>query len=298
MEKKTEEAPALQWHPAFFAGIRIEFAAEAEALLFENEHQLGTKPKEIDVLIIKKDPSTAIRKNIGRIFRTHNIVEYKSPDDCLDINAFYKVYGYACFYKSDTVKQDEIKISEITISYVCRRFPRKLVTHLEKERHMCLDRQEEGIYYIHGDIIPMQLTVTSELSEESNLWLKNLTNDMRETETARKLLEEYGRHKENGLYQSVMDIIVRANLRPFEEVKIMCKALEELMKDELDARERKGEENGRMEGERKGIQFLVETCIEFGVSREDIISRVMQKFELTREKAEEFCTVFAPAANG
>ena len=237
MEKKTEEAPALQWHPAFFAGIRIEFAAEAEALLFENEHQLGTKPKEIDVLIIKKDPSTAIRKNIGRIFRTHNIVEYKSPDDCLDINAFYKVYGYACFYKSDTVKQDEIKISEITISYVCRRFPRKL-------------------------------------------------------------LEEYGRHKENGLYQSVMDIIVRANLRPFEEVKIMCKALEELMKDELDARERKGEENGRMEGERKGIQFLVETCIEFGVSREDIISRVMQKFELTREKAEEFCTVFAPAANG
>ena len=80
MEKGTEET-LLQWHPAFYAGIRIEFREEAEKLVFENEHQLGTKPKEIDVLIIKKNSSDRIRKNIGRIFRKHNILEYKSPDD-------------------------------------------------------------------------------------------------------------------------------------------------------------------------------------------------------------------------
>lgn len=51
MEKQAK----LQWHPAFFAGIQIELAAEARYLVFENEHQLGTKPKEIDVLIIKKE---------------------------------------------------------------------------------------------------------------------------------------------------------------------------------------------------------------------------------------------------
>ena len=33
----------------------IELQEDAEYLIFENEHQLGTKPKEIDVLIIKKD---------------------------------------------------------------------------------------------------------------------------------------------------------------------------------------------------------------------------------------------------
>ncbi|MCA5962238.1 hypothetical protein LC724_20220 [Blautia sp. RD014234] len=38
----------------FYAGIQIELEAEADLLLFENEHQLGTKPKEIDVLIVKK----------------------------------------------------------------------------------------------------------------------------------------------------------------------------------------------------------------------------------------------------
>ena len=37
---------ALQWHPAFYADIQIELEEEAGLLVFENEHQLGTKPKE------------------------------------------------------------------------------------------------------------------------------------------------------------------------------------------------------------------------------------------------------------
>lgn len=111
MEKGTEKT-LLQWHPAFYAGIRIEFREEAEKLVFENEHQLGTKPKEIDVLIIKKNSSDRIRKNIGRIFRKHNILEYKSPDDYFSVDDFYKTYGYACFYKSNVSGVDGIKAEE------------------------------------------------------------------------------------------------------------------------------------------------------------------------------------------
>ena len=92
----------LQWHPAFFAGLQIELADEAEYLEFENEHMLSSKPMQLDVLIIKKDRNYEVKKNIGRIFRTYNIVEYKSPEDYLSIDDFYKVYGYACFYKADT----------------------------------------------------------------------------------------------------------------------------------------------------------------------------------------------------
>ena len=84
----------LQWHPAFYAGIQIEFEEEAHKLLFENEHHLGTLPKRIDVLIIKKEDATPIQKNIGRIFRKHNIIEYKSPDDYISIRDYYLVYGY------------------------------------------------------------------------------------------------------------------------------------------------------------------------------------------------------------
>ena len=126
------EKEVLQWHPAFYAGLQIEFEEEKDNLIFENEHQLGTKPKEIDVLIIKKEKDVPIKKNIGRIFRKHNIVEYKSPTDYLSIDDFYKVYAYACFYKADTAKQNSIPSSEITITFVCKRYPGKLINHLKK----------------------------------------------------------------------------------------------------------------------------------------------------------------------
>lgn len=60
MEMQKEEAKMLQWHPAFFAEIQIELQEDAEHLIFENEHQLGTKPKEIDVLIISPLNTTVI----------------------------------------------------------------------------------------------------------------------------------------------------------------------------------------------------------------------------------------------
>lgn len=31
----------------------------------------------------------------------------------MSIDDFYKVYGYTCFYKSDTGKEDEIKADEL-----------------------------------------------------------------------------------------------------------------------------------------------------------------------------------------
>ena len=90
MEQKER---VIQWHPAFLAGMQIELGEEAKYLSFEAEHQLGTKPMAIDVLI-KKEKARMIRKNIGQIFRTHNVIEYKSPKDYLSVDDFYKVYGY------------------------------------------------------------------------------------------------------------------------------------------------------------------------------------------------------------
>ena len=54
-EDRSAEKQRLQWHPAFYAGLQIEFKEEMEELIFENEHQIGNKPKAVDVLIIKKN---------------------------------------------------------------------------------------------------------------------------------------------------------------------------------------------------------------------------------------------------
>ena len=68
-KNRTNSSNLRQWHPAFFADIQIELESERENLIFENEHQLGTKPMEIDALVIKKKTDIPINKNIGRIFR-------------------------------------------------------------------------------------------------------------------------------------------------------------------------------------------------------------------------------------
>lgn len=219
----------LQWHPAFYAGIQIEFEAERDKLIFENEHQLGTKPKQIDVLIIKNNSKEPIRKNIGRIFRKHNIIEYKSPTDYLSIDDFYLVYGYACLYKADTSKVDTIPANEITLSFVCHTFPQKLMKHLKNVRKYTIEKQEDGVYYVKGDFFPIQIIHTKKLPKETNLWLRNLTDTLEDKNDILTLMTEYATKTENKLYSSVMEIIVQANEKKFEEVDIVCDSLKRII---------------------------------------------------------------------
>lgn len=233
---------AAQWHPAFFGSLQIEFEQEADKLIFENEHQLSTKPMAIDVLIIKKISNEPLRKNIGRIFRKYNIIEYKSPDDYLSIDDFYKVYGYTCFYKYDSPTVDEIKITDVTITFVSERYPYKLIKHLINTKKYTISKYTAGIYYINGDIIPIQIIVRKRLSQRENLWLSSLTNRLTEKEQAKQLLKEYNKNPKNPLYKSVMNIIVNQNSNIFKEDSDMCEALEELMKDRFDEERNAGKD--------------------------------------------------------
>ena len=184
----------IQWHPAFDAALQIELEAEAEYLEFEPEHLLSKKPMQIDVLV-KNEKDVKIQKNIGRIFRRYNIIEYKSPDDRLNIDDFYKTYGYACLYKSETGAIDEIPATELTITFVCYNYPLKMLQRLEHDKKLIIENIENGIYYLIGDSIPIQLIIIPKLSKESNYWLNNLRNDLKSGGEIRSFIEQYGKKK-------------------------------------------------------------------------------------------------------
>ena len=76
----------VQWHPGFVAAMNLELAKNRDDLIFVKEYNLNTKPLEIDLLVIKKDTDASIENEIGEIFKGHNILEYKSPQDHLDID--------------------------------------------------------------------------------------------------------------------------------------------------------------------------------------------------------------------
>ena len=70
----------------------------------------------MDLLIIEKRKNVQIQNEIGRIFRRHNVIEYKSPDDGMTIDDFFKTLGYAYLYKGLGEKVDQIPLEELTIS--------------------------------------------------------------------------------------------------------------------------------------------------------------------------------------
>ncbi|HJA43582.1 MAG TPA: 3-isopropylmalate dehydrogenase [Candidatus Dorea stercoravium] len=253
MEQKTR----LQWHPAFAAVLRIELEKELGRLEIKDEVQLTKKPLQMDVLLIKKGGEEPVEKNIGRIFRRYNIIEYKSPGDSLSVNDFYKVYGYACIYQSDTDRVMEIRPQELTLTFVCSRFPRKLLEHLEKVRRMSVREAEKGIYYLEGDPIPIQLLVVPRLSKENNYWLQHLRGNLRRGREIEELMERYEEHSHSRWYQSAMDLIVRANWEKVKEEKDMCEALRELFADELRESWKKGNEDGLKAGAEKNMIALV-----------------------------------------
>ncbi len=53
----------------------------------------------LTVRVVKVKKDCKIKNEIGKIFRKHNIFEYKSPKDELNIDTFYKAVAYACLYK-------------------------------------------------------------------------------------------------------------------------------------------------------------------------------------------------------
>lgn len=266
----------LQWHAAFYADIQIELEDEAELLIFENEHMLGTKPMQIDVLITKRNAETSIKKNIGQIFRKYNLIEYKSPSDYLSINDFNKVFGYAYFYIADTARINAIQREEVSISFVCGRYPREVIKYL-RARGYTVDKKEEGIYYVYGVEFPVQIIVNPALPEKKNLWLSNLSNKINDTESIERLARAYENKKNNKLYSSVMDILIRANGAKFSEVKDMCEALKELFKEELEESWNNGVSQGISQGISRGV--LQE--------RENLILKKINKLKTLEQIAEE-----------
>ena len=115
----------LQWHPAFCCAMRLALRDE-EGLEYIDEYSLTDKSLQIDLMIIKKSPTTIIHNQIGKLFKYHNIIEYKSPDDKLNINTFYKSMAYACLYQSSPTHKEPINPNDITVTLVRDSKPKKL----------------------------------------------------------------------------------------------------------------------------------------------------------------------------
>ena len=137
---------------------------------------------EIDLLVIKKEPDVQTSNEIGKLFRGHNIVEYKSPEDHLDIDVFYKTGAYGSLYKSFGETLDERAADDITVTIIRDAKPEGLFRYF-KEHGIRVANPYTGIYYVSDAVLfPTQIVVGKELEQKDHAWIKALSDKVQKQE--------------------------------------------------------------------------------------------------------------------
>ena len=123
-----------------------------DSLILEPEHELSRLPLRIDMLVIRKDKDVQIDNPIGAYFKKYNIVEYKSPDDGMSIDDFYKVIGYTGIYMALGKTVNEIPAEDISITIVRHSYLRKLMSELNASGAEIIE-EADGIYRVEKDVL-------------------------------------------------------------------------------------------------------------------------------------------------
>lgn len=283
----------IQWHPGFVAAMSLELRGYRDDLDFEKEYNLNTKPLEIDLLIIKKEASVHIDNDIGSLFRGHNILEYKSPEDHLDIDTFSKALAYAYLYKAYGNKLDEIRMDDMTVSIIREARPVGLFRYF-KEHGYAVSREHDGIYHIEGSFpFPAQVIVTGEMDRTSHIWLKALSGKLNK-EDLQDLLDRISQITEKNdreMADSVLEVSIGANRQIVEELmedESMFETLMEIMEPRINEIKINSRMEGREEGREEGIRGTIDVLKKLNYGREEIISMITEQYGITEDEATDF----------
>ena len=115
-----------------------------------------------------------------------------------------------------TMKENGIPAEELTITFVCYHYPRQMLRNLQNERNINVKNIENGIYYLYGDAIPIQLIIVPELSIENNYWLNKLRNNLKSGGEIKLFMEQYEKNRDSKLCQALADTVMRANWKEVE----------------------------------------------------------------------------------
>jgi hypothetical protein len=243
----------ILWHPAFAEALRAELEDWQDILDFLPEVPLNSAPSVMDMLVIKKRRDAVIGKNIARIFRVYNIIEYKSPEAYVSVWDFIKVYGYACSYSS----ANRTDFRDMSVTFAGSRYPKKLFGYLREERGFTVEEAVSGIYHVIGDKLGLaiQFICRNRLSGEENLWLKGLGRDLGVEKCGRILAESEKKGTALGAY---MDAVLRANPRVMTEAMRMNTTADirkelwrvDFIREWIEKARAEGEANARAEQER------------------------------------------------
>lgn len=85
--------------------------------------------------------------------------------------------------------EEEKELLTFTNEYQLGTKPREVLKYLNRREGHTVEKVENGIYYVRGSLVPIQIIVLNQLPAGKNLWLRVLTNNLREKNVARRMLK-------------------------------------------------------------------------------------------------------------
>lgn len=260
-ENTKEGKDLIQWHTGFVHAMRLYLMDYEDDIEFNDEFQLTRKPLIIDLTVVKKPGDLVIDNNIGRFFRKHNILEYKSPRDELNLETFYKVQAYALLYMiapgNCEANGSPINEKDITVTIVRAAYPRELIKDLMEHGYTVLE-QPNNIYYIEGAQFPVQIVVTKPSREHQDdekgiIWLNALSPNISKNLFYDFLTNIRDLDTKHGMFaDTISSIVSDANEENIEIWKerdaFMNNAMRRIMAKEL----KESRDEGVIEGRYKG----------------------------------------------
>jgi hypothetical protein len=253
-----ERKEKIQWHSAFCGAAELELRENKDDLEFEQERVLGKQPPRTDLLIIKKHLDAKIKNEIGRLFKGHNVVEYKSPSDALSIDDLFKTIGYACLYKGQGATVDEIPADEITVSLFREQYPHKLMNEIRRLGGT-IKECFQGIYYVEGIVVfEIQIVVMNSLNKEQHSSLRVLSREAKAEDVGRFLenVRKYNMPDDIANAEAVMRASVAANQKIYEIEKgedSMYETIHWLFREEIENEKKQVCAEARAEARKKGL---------------------------------------------
>ena len=255
----AKETGRTRFHYGFYAAMEVQYDLDNIPLTYEQEIELGKDPVRLDFLIIKKEPDVVLHDPIGEFFKQVNIFEYKSPEDGLSVDDFYKVQGYGLIYKGFGRKVNELPIENITLTIVRHAYPRDMIKTL-RQSGIIVRKAYSGVYRFEGNLsIPVQLVISSQLPRGKYEGLRLLAKGATVEDIinyAEKAIAS-GNERVKGNAGTVIDVCLAVN-KNLKEAEGMYEGFKEFFKDSIEKERQKVRQEswreGRREGRREGHQ--------------------------------------------
>jgi hypothetical protein len=204
MERGQNMSELKRWHPACAVAFLSFFEKYKSHFEMITEFGLHKNPLSIDILVLKKSNEIVFDHSLGRHFRAHNLIEYKSPDDNFLMRDFDRTLAYVAYYCS----HEGVSHDDVTVTILTSHEPRAVLSHLN-QKGIANSNPKKGYYKTTFGDFDFTMVDTRYLENDAFL-LKVLRPNISQAEFIEAI--EIMRNSGQQLYDNAyLNVLVKAN---------------------------------------------------------------------------------------